>query len=63
MNKSLNTLIQINEEILTPEAFLNLSDKEKSNISHTEIVAPRGGRHDFGKIKVHYRNPKYRPIK
>ncbi len=51
---------RVEQEVLSPEKFLNLNQKEKSNISYSEIVPARLGKADFGKIRVRYRTPVYR---
>lgn len=53
-------LNRVEKEILSPEKFLNLNQKEKSNIYFSEIVPARLGKPDFGKIMVHYKNPIYK---
>ncbi|CEG60985.1 conserved protein of unknown function [Legionella micdadei] len=39
---------------------MNLDNKEKSNISHSEIIPPKLGSKHFGKILVHYKIPLYK---
>ena len=56
-------VIQVNRierEVLSPEKYLNLNTKEKSNISYSEIIPASLGKADFGKIMVHYRTPVYK---
>lgn len=58
--KSTIQLARVDKESLSPEKFLNLSQKEKSTIAYSEIVPARLGQADFGKIRVHYKTPIYR---
>lgn len=51
---------KIEEELLSPEKFLNLNEKEKMNIISSRIIPPKLGDKGYGKIKVIYRNPIYR---
>lgn len=51
---------RVDKEVISPENFLNLNKTEKSNISYSEIIPARLGKSDFGKIKVHYKNPIYK---
>jgi hypothetical protein len=51
---------RVEKEVLSPEKYLNLNKKEKSNISFSEIIPARLGKSDFGKIMVHYRTPIYK---
>ena len=53
-------LIKINEENLSPEAYLNLSVREKMNIASMKIVPARLGKADFGRIQVTYKTPTYK---
>jgi len=53
-------LKRVEKEILSPENFLNLNKKDKSNVSYSEIVPARLGKDDFGKIRVHYKIPVYK---
>jgi hypothetical protein len=58
--KNVIQMNRIEKEVLTPEKFLNLNEKDKANISYSEIIPPRLGHSDFGKIKVHYKLPLYK---
>lgn len=62
MNKKSNTIYlhKVTKESLSPGQFINLNEKEKANISFTEVVPPRLGQKNFGKITVHYKNPVYK---
>lgn len=60
MNTKTIYLNKINEEILSPKQFTKLKEGDKVNISFTEIIPPRLGQSDFGKIKVHYKRPVYK---
>lgn len=51
---------KVDMEVLSPEKYLSLKAKDKSNISHTEIIPSSLGKNDFGKIKVHYKTPIYK---
>lgn len=53
-------LHKISKESLSPREFVNLKAGDKANISYTEVVPPRLGQKDFGKITVHYKNPVYK---
>lgn len=53
-------LDRVEEEYLSPEKFLALNDKEKSNILCSKIIPPKLGSNNFGGIKVIYRNPIYK---
>ena len=52
-------LDKFQEEILSPEKFLNLNDAERANIEYSEIIPPKIGSKDFGFIKVQYKSPVY----
>lgn len=58
--KSIIQLNQVNDEILSPKQFINLKERDKANISFTEIIPVRLGHSGFGKIKVHYKRPVYK---
>lgn len=58
--KSINQPRMIEEEILSPKAYLNLNPKQQSNIANTKIIPAKIGNKGFGKIKVYYRIPFYR---
>ncbi len=60
MKNSPIDLIKINEESLSPEAYLKLSAKEKMNIDSTKIMPAQLGKADFGQIHVIYKTPTYR---
>ncbi len=50
-----------NESDLSPEEYLNLSEREKINIESCRIIPPSlGQKGDFGKIRVNYRSPIYK---
>jgi len=51
------------EEILTPDKFLSLGEKDKLNISYSEIIPARLGESTLGRIRVHYKTPRYIKIK
>lgn len=59
MNAQLD-LSKMYEESLSPEEYLNLSDKERRNIASTKIVPARLGKAGFGRIQVTYKMPTYR---
>ena len=46
-------------EILSPEAFLELSRRSPQVIKASRIVPPRLGGGGFGRIEVEYTNPHY----
>ena len=60
MNTKTIYLNKINEEILSPKQFARLKEGDKVNIAYTEVVPPRLGQKDFGKIKVHYKRAVYK---
>lgn len=60
MNTKTIYLHKINEELLSPREFVNLKAADKDNISRTEVIPPRLGQNDFGKIRVHYKRPVYK---
>ncbi|EHL32752.1 hypothetical protein [Legionella drancourtii] len=60
MNTKTIHLHKISKESLSPKEFVNLKAGDKANISYTEVVPPRLGQKDFGKITVHYKNPVYK---
>lgn len=60
MNTKTIHLNQVNEETLSPKQFANLNERDKVNIAFTQIIPPRLGNNDFGKIKVHYKRPIYK---
>jgi hypothetical protein len=47
----------VDSETMSPEKYLNLSDRYKMNISQTRIIPAQLGKKDFGKIQVIYRMP------
>lgn len=47
------------EERLSFERFVNLSEAERSEIAEIELVPPTLGREGFGHIVVKYRAPKF----
>lgn len=51
--------IKVNSEQLSPERYLKLTDREKSNISTVRIVPPIVGARGFGFIEVSYILPTY----
>ena len=58
-----NTTIHLNkitEESLSPMEFIKLKAGDKVNISFTQVIPPRLGQKDFGKIRVHYKRPVYK---
>lgn len=59
MNKPID-LIRIEEEVLSPEKYLSLNEKERANVSCTKVIPARLGTADFGKIHVFYRTPTYK---
>ncbi len=60
MNTKTIHLHKISKESLSPREFVSLKAGDKANISYTEVVPPRLGQKDFGKITVHYKNPVYK---
>ena len=60
MNTKTIYLHKFTQESLSPREFVNLKAGDKANISYTEVVPPRLGQKDFGKIKVHYKRPVYK---
>lgn len=60
MNTKVIHLHKISKESLSPREFVNLKARDKANISYTEVVPPRLGQKDFGRITVHYKNPVYK---
>lgn len=60
MNTKAMYLHKISKESLSPREFVNLKSADRANISFTEVVPPRLGQKDFGKITVHYKNPVYK---
>ena len=46
-------------KVLTPEAFVSLSDKERVKFSHIEFVPPRIGSKGFGKFVAKFKDPIY----
>jgi len=59
MKKSIQ-LKRVEKEVLSPESYLKLNKQELINISNSEIIPPRLGKNDFGRILVHYKNPIYK---
>jgi hypothetical protein len=60
---NINTTIHLNkitEESLSPKEFIKLKAGDKINISFTEVIPPRLGQKNFGKIRVHYKRPVYK---
>lgn len=47
-------------ELMSPESYLSLNEREKANIIQTNIVPCKLGSRDFGKIQVVYRLPVYK---
>ncbi len=60
MNTNAMYLYKISKESLSPREFVNLQAGDKANISYIEVVPPRLGQNDFGKIRVHYKHPVYK---
>lgn len=64
MNKQLkNDFIQmtsIKEEVLDAKDYLKLSPEDRANIEKSQIIPPKLGVNNFGKIMVKYRIPVYR---
>ncbi len=58
-NQMDNPYISYQDEI-TPKEFMNLSEKDKKNIKKIEIVPPKLGRADFGKIRINLKTPIYK---
>lgn len=51
--------IRRQREMLSPEAFLELSRHSPQAIKSSRIVPPRLGGPGFGKIEVEYAHPRY----
>lgn len=47
----------VQEETLSPRAYLRLRQEQPGNIARTRIVPPVPGRPGYGKIQVTYRTP------
>ena len=54
--------ILIDKENLTPEEFLDMSDKEKLALKKITIVPPKLGRSGFGGFEVEYNHPIFNPV-
>lgn len=52
--------IRTDSEELSPENYLKLLQSDENNIESVEIVPPKLGEHNFGKIKVNYKIPVYK---
>lgn len=62
LEKSID-VIKVNSEFLTPEQFLKLTPRDKSNIDHSSIVPARLGKESFGQIEVFYKSPIFKGSK
>ncbi|MCF8156421.1 MAG: hypothetical protein K9K35_10485 [Rhodoferax sp.] len=52
----------VREELLKPEEFLDLVERNPSMIERSTFIPPKLGGPGFGFIQVQYSRPKYRPI-
>lgn len=52
----------IQEEILTPDKYLKLTKSERASIREIQIIPPKVGTPNFGKIRVKYKNIIFRTI-
>jgi hypothetical protein len=55
--------ITFDTEIISPEEYINLSEKEKENVKSATIIPPSLGDKEFGKIQITYKIPTYRIAK
>ncbi len=52
--------IPIKEEVVEPSEYLKRRDREKFNIESVQVLPPKLGQKDFGKIKIKYKLPVYK---
>ncbi len=61
MNKSDKqfNLFPVSHKDISPQEFLTMREVEKANIKSIEIIPPKIGKNDFGKIRVELKTPLY----
>ena len=52
-------MVRVDKELLTPEEYLKLREKDSISIKQTRIVPARLGDNGFGKIEVTYKSARY----
>jgi hypothetical protein len=50
---------RIDHEIMKISQFMKLTDDDKKEIENIQIIPPKLGNKDFGKVFVQYKMPKY----
>jgi len=50
----------VSEELVTPQQYIDLTDKERARIKSASIVPPRLGDKHFGKILLQYKSATYK---
>lgn len=53
-------MMRTNSEIISAENYLKLTEFERNNIESTQIIPPKLGDDNFGKIIITYRVPVFK---
>ena len=52
----------IGTEIISPKKYLRIHDKDQHTIKDVEFIRPKIGEKHFGKFRVTYNYPTFKPI-
>lgn len=60
-NKNIETR-SVTTDILSPREYLKVHDKRSGSIKQVEFIRPKLGERHFGKFRVTYKYPTFKPI-